>query len=321
MQQDITERLNDIEMRQYVFEKYMDNREVVDKQLLNSIEELQSNESQKSNNEVQELKKSDFDILVKRVENNEELIKEVVVLKSIVNDLLNEVHALKSSSHGITKPILVEKNEVHIDTPIPPNESPLEQKTIVDNEVENENEVVRERKISSLSPTPSSSSDDDGIDLEDNVKTIIQDFSERKITDIIYKGTEEGFSAEEFNRCCCMKKHVAVIVKTTNNDIFGGVCSEIPLIEDTAKGVFADKEHFVFSIKDNKGIKFVKRSSNSYSAWIFPDDSENLFSFGGAFLITGNCGANEKKDYIDNGETILSQNNFKVEELFVLQLE
>ncbi|EDR29405.1 hypothetical protein EDI_338740 [Entamoeba dispar SAW760] len=357
------ESIHNIELKQFVFEKYMDNRTVADKYLIDSITTIQQkgNETQ---TEVSTLNQrlSQLETKVIQLEEENKTLKETMekqikersdeiekmnqrysLLDSILKDVVKSLEEMKSQNKNTLTPVIEKKEGKEITEKIQKEDKECE--TNVNNEIvfkkdeSNENDVLQ--KTSPITETAKTQIKDEEkqeievdeleeeLPIDKELKSQIEQISTKKVIDVIYKGTEDGFSAEEFNRCVGSYKNILFVIKTTKNEVFGGYCSDVPVVDDIARGVFGDKNHFVFTIKNNVPIKFVKREVNSYSTWLFPDDSENILCFAGAFLISGNCGENEesrlsgnfKREYEDNGQTIIDHQNFRVSEFFAIQLE
>ncbi|EKE39841.1 hypothetical protein ENUP19_0099G0033 [Entamoeba nuttalli] len=357
------ESIHNIELKQFVFEKYMDNRAVADKYLIDSITTINQKDDE-TQTEVNSLKQriSQLETVVVQLEEENKTLKETMekqikeksdelekmnqrysLLDSILKDVVSNLEEMKNQNKNTLMPINEKKEGNEIPEKIQKENE--ECKTNVNNEIvfkkdeSNENEVSKKTSpITEVAETQTKDEEKKEIEVDEleeellldkELKSQIEQISTKKVIDVIYKGTEDGFSAEEFNRCVGSYKNILFVIKTTKNEVFGGYCSDVPVVDDIARGVFGDKDHFVFTIKDNIPIKFVKREINSYSTWLFPDDSENILCFAGAFLISGNCGENEesrlsgnfKREYEDNGQTIIDHPNFRVSEFFAIQLE
>ncbi|ELP90518.1 hypothetical protein EIN_018770 [Entamoeba invadens IP1] len=357
------ETINSLILKQYVFERYLDNRQSADLYVLDEVKKVSAvqvtlNETVESSSKtIEQLQKE-----TQRLTTENNALKQMVgtlesqiaaktkaevessdAIKHLTDRLValeQLVHSLSTTStfgaKEVTHEIVKEKakpfehhEEPHVELiePQKPTAVVQEPEKVV---VKPSEKTTTATVISELKKEEEPKGVEEILDtpFDKTVIDAIEKMAEKKVVDTFYKGTDEGFSAEEFNRCVGSNKKVLVIVKTTKNDIFGGYCSEFPIVDDVAKGVFGDKEHFVFRVKDGKATKYMKRDNSSYSTWAFPDDSENILSFAGAFVISGNCKANEEsrisgnfsRDYVDNGEKLCSTPTFAVDEMVALQM-
>ena len=173
--------------------------------------------------------------------------------------------------------------------------------------------------------------------ITQQMKEMIEKTTEQKIKECIYQGTVDGFTSQQFNEQCKATKKVVIVVKTKQEEIIGAYSSDIPTLsheegeeeENEEVGIFGDKEHFVFKIEKDSLVKFVKKEKLSYSTWIYPNESENMLGFAGAFVIASHCDKDDKsrisgnfaRDYIHNGDSLLKNQQFTVDDIAVYQLE
>ncbi|EKE37278.1 hypothetical protein ENUP19_0113G0019 [Entamoeba nuttalli] len=81
--------------------------------------------------------------------------------------------------------------------------------------------------------------------------------------DVIYNSKLDGFKKERINNHICLKKHVMVLVFTTDGNVFGCYNSKRLPAPSCEGFVMDDPQHFIFTLKNPLSIpptKFVKKS-------------------------------------------------------------
>jgi hypothetical protein len=72
---------------------------------------------------------------------------------------------------------------------------------------------------------------------------------------LIYRGSEDGFTARDFHRKCDNFSNTLIVVQSTQSNIFGGFVSE-PW-DSLSTGYKYDQTAFLFSLKNEYGEKLV----------------------------------------------------------------
>jgi hypothetical protein len=75
--------------------------------------------------------------------------------------------------------------------------------------------------------------------------------------ELLYRGSRDGFGMAEFHRRCDGRSRTLVLVKTTNNNIFGGYT---PLEWDSKSGYKKDErmETFLFTLRNPHGLDRIR---------------------------------------------------------------
>ena len=81
-----------------------------------------------------------------------------------------------------------------------------------------------------------------------------------KETKLLYRKTKDGSSYEKFHKLCDKQGATIVLIKSTEDLIFGGYT---PLNWDSNSAVKNEEETFLFSLTNNKKYEKVKKSYNS----------------------------------------------------------
>lgn len=146
---------------------------------------------------------------------------------------------------------------------------------------------------------------------------------------LIYKASVHGFSAKDFHRHCDNHSNTLVIIKTTNNSVFGGFTSLNWTQTKKQAHYKPDKQAFLFSFSGKIG-KY--RVSNAEYA-IFCDSTQcSIFgSYPSDLFICNNSNLSEKSysnfpssygESRTNGDSPLGgQKNFSVKEFEVYKID
>ena len=108
-------------------------------------------------------------------------------------------------------------------------------------------------------------------DLIDNLYNIVK--FPNLSAKLIYKATRDGDTIKNFSDKCSNINNTLIIIKTTENLIFGGFTKETWGSSHVDK---KDDDAFCFSVKNNKIYKAVK---GSYSIFFYPGDIFGFFWF------------------------------------------
>ena len=81
---------------------------------------------------------------------------------------------------------------------------------------------------------------------------------------LLYRGSEHGFTSNNFASKCDYKQNIIVIIETTKNMVFGGYTSIGFSRDDYHRGYGKDKDVFIYSIRSG--------NNNKYPPKIFPID-------------------------------------------------
>ena len=93
---------------------------------------------------------------------------------------------------------------------------------------------------------------------------------------LIYRGTRDGFGAEDFHRECDGVAKTVTIVKTTNGNIFGGY-TDLPWSSPTTYIVHIDNNAFTFSLVNEKNQPFISMPKNQEGSIKCNSDTGPIF--------------------------------------------
>jgi hypothetical protein len=81
---------------------------------------------------------------------------------------------------------------------------------------------------------------------------------------LIWRGSRDGFGARTFHQLCDNKKNTLLLVKSSNNSVFGGYTS-VAWQSPEAERTEADNSAFIFSLKNkNNDPKILKVKQDDY---------------------------------------------------------
>lgn len=105
---------------------------------------------------------------------------------------------------------------------------------------------------------------------------------------LIYRGSDDGFSANDFHFKCDYKKNTLIIIKSTSGNVFGGYTSQ----DWSGSGYKSDLSAFVFSYKNgfNKPIKL--KCAEPTLAISCHQHTGPTFGAGHDLFISNNCNTN-----------------------------
>lgn len=137
---------------------------------------------------------------------------------------------------------------------------------------------------------------------------------------LLYKGTRDGDSYEQFHKICDNQGTTILIIKSKNGQIFGGYTTKS--FDKNNKSLILDNKSFLFNINANK-----KYSASSQGGI---RNFERIISFGGnyfhEFSIILNFLSKSSSWYKSNGYNLNSDliggyNEFLIDELEVYKIE
>ena len=123
-----------------------------------------------------------------------------------------------------------------------------------------------------------------------NYTEIIEEWTGKKIYQILYDTDIDEFSSRSFWRSIKGRTNIMIIIQTSKNYVFGSYHSLLPNRQEMYT---EDNEHFVFTIRNPKEYpptKFmIKKEWNKKSLYIYGDDQiSDVFFVFGCFLICNN---------------------------------
>ena len=164
--------------------------------------------------------------------------------------------------------------------------------------------------------------------LNEEEITELQNLIQKELNEIIYQGSFNGFLKKNLYEEILNKEKLLFLIEDDDNNIFGCfISSKIENCEEEnfAKGIFGDKEFFIFSLKlkGEKNVKKYIKKEHNYCFWTFGDECENLFSINGFITIVENgnlssenaISGNFQRDF--GSENFLKQNSFLVKDILV----
>ena len=128
--------------------------------------------------------------------------------------------------------------------------------------------------------------------MDDNQKVrlmeiMYKEFNDSVILSRIYCGSIHGFTNSGFNKQCVNKSPTIVLIKNSNEYIFGGYTS---ISWKNLNRNVNDKNAFLFTIHPNTEIfKQTHNNNGNYAVFQYSDTSVWILGFGGSFFIPNNC--------------------------------
>ena len=152
--------------------------------------------------------------------------------------------------------------------------------------------------------------------------------------ELLYRGTRDGFGASDFHRTCDNKGKTLVLIKNSNDHIFGGFAS-ISWTSPSSSEYKKAPDSFIFTLTNMHGIqptKFPLKNENDGSAVKHSSGCGPIFGDGSSLWIYSNCNSNTDsnanfstyRDTTGKGSSIFSSStstiNFKVKEIEVFRV-
>ena len=131
--------------------------------------------------------------------------------------------------------------------------------------------------------------------------------------DLLYKATKDGDKSENFHSKCDNIENTLIIIKTTNNEIFGGFTTKcwnsLGYINDPKAFVFSINNQKIYNIIDNKNGNHAIYAHNGYGP-CFGEGTDFGLHTG---CTTKNCNwCYNKKTYNYNEERFIQSERFQV---------
>jgi len=161
-------------------------------------------------------------------------------------------------------------------------------------------------------------------------RTLMSWVGSHKKWKVLYRGSRDGFTAENFHTHCNNRGETVTIIRSTTNHLFGGYS---PIPWKSAATYQVNQQCFIFTLTNPHNIpptKFMhKTSDKSYSIY---DVASHGPTFGGGYDITVSSGCNSNENnfnfpytYEDTtgkgSNTFTASNTFRVAEIEVFGIQ
>ena len=152
--------------------------------------------------------------------------------------------------------------------------------------------------------------------------------------ELLYRGTRDGFGADDFHRTCDNKGKTLVLVKNSSGHVFGGFAS-IPWTSPSSWEYKQAPGSFIFTLTNMHGIqptKFPLKNENDGNAVQHQASWGPIFGGGNDFYINPNCNTSNSasgfpttyNDTTGKGSSIFTSStstiHFKVQEIEVFMV-